>query len=104
MYSSTTPKPPAINQNKRLGFSAGNAVASPRPSPPTNSQRYDSNQILSQYQENTPPPSTNGTPKPELQRVRIDKGGYDMQADARRIKGLANQEERRRVQEEAKRI
>jgi hypothetical protein len=36
--------------------------------------------------------------------VHIDKGGYDMQADARRIKGLANQEERRRVQEEAKRI
>jgi hypothetical protein len=104
MYSSTTPTPPAINQNKQLGFQAGNAVAPPRPAPPTNSQRYDSNQFLSKYQENTPPRSANGTPKPELQRAHTDKGGYDMEADARRIKELANQEQRRKMEEEAKRV
>ena len=105
MYSSTTPTPPAMNQNKQLGFSAGNTVAPPRPAPPTNSQRYDSNQFVNKYQENTPPRSANGTPKPEPQRALADKGGYDMEADARRMKELANQEQqRRKMEEEAKRV
>ena len=102
MYSSTTPTPPATNQNKQLGFSGGNAVAPPRPAPPTSSQRYDSSQFVNKYQENTPPRSANGTPKPELQRAYTDKGGYDMEADARRIKELANQEQRRKMEEREK--
>ena len=104
MYSSTTPTPPAMNQNKQLGFSGGNGVAPPRPAPPTNSQRYDSSQFVNKYQENTPPRSASGTPKPELQRSHTDKGAYDMEADARRIKELANQEQRRKMEEEAKRV
>src|SRR2546421_701715 len=104
MYSSTTPTPPAVNQNKQLGFSAGNAVAPPRPAPPTQSQRYDSSQFVNKYQESIPPRSANGTPKPDVQRAQIDKGGYDMEADARRMKELANQEQRRKMEEEAKRV
>lgn len=104
MYSSTTPTPPAMNQNKQLGFSGGNGIAPPRPAPPTSAQRYDSSQFVTKYQENTPPRSANGTPKPELQRPLTDKGGYDMEADARRIKEIANQEQRRKMEEEAKRV
>jgi hypothetical protein len=104
MYSSTTPTPPAMNQNKQLGFPTGNAVAPPRPAPPTQSQRYDSSQFVNKYQEGAPPRSTNGTPKPEVQRAHADKGGYDMEADARKIKELHNQEQRRKMEEEAKRV
>jgi serine/threonine-protein kinase CLA4 len=104
MYSSTTPTPPAMNQNKQLGFPTGNAVAPPRPAPPTQSQRYDSSQFVNKYQEGAPPRSTNGTPKPEVQRAQADKSGYDMEADARKIKELHNQEQRRKMEEEAKRV
>ena len=106
MYSSTAPTPPAINQNKQLGFpGAGHTVAPPRPAPPTQSQRYETNQFVNKYQEGTPPRSATGTPRPELTRAATDKGGYDMEADARRIKEIANQEQhRRKLEEEAKRI
>ena len=105
IYSSTTPTPPAMNQNKQLGFSSANTVAPPRPAPPTSSQRYDSSQFVNKYQENTPPRSATSTPRPELQRAHTDKSGYDMDADARRIKEIATQEQnRRKLEEEAKRV
>ena len=93
MYPSSIPTPPAMQQNnKQLSFSgSGNSVAPPRPAPPTDSQRYNTNQFM-KYQDtrsNTPPV------KPQLQRAQTDKGGYDMEADAARIKEIANQEQQR---------
>ena len=70
----------------------GTSIAPPRPAP----SRADTANI---YRENTPPRSGNHMPKPGLQRVPTDKSGYDMEADAARIKEIANQEQKRRQEE-----
>lgn len=100
IYSHGMTTPPAISQaNKQLGFPAGgNSVAPPRPAPPTDSQRYNTNQFMNKYQDG--PARTNTPPaKPQLQRSQTDKSGYDMEADAARIKEIANQEQKRRQME-----
>ena len=92
IYPSSIPTPPAMQQNnKQLGFpGSGNTVAPPRPAPPTDAQRYNTNQFMKyDSRSNTPPV------KPQLQRAQTDKGGYDMEADAARIKEIANQEAER---------
>ncbi|KIX09919.1 uncharacterized protein Z518_01000 [Rhinocladiella mackenziei CBS 650.93] len=104
MYSHGMVTPPASQPNKPLGFPAGgNNVAPPRPAPPTDAQRYNTNQFMNKYQDGQ---VRSGTPpiKPQLQRAQTDKGAYDMEADAARIKEIANQEQKRRQMEaEAKR-
>ncbi|EXJ72381.1 STE/STE20/PAKA protein kinase [Cladophialophora psammophila CBS 110553] len=104
MYTPGMVTPPATQPNKQLGYpTGGNSVAPPRPTPPTDAQRYNSNQFINKYQEG---PSRIGTPptKPPLQRVQTDKGAYDMEADAARIKAIANEElKRRQMEAEAKR-
>ena len=104
MYTPGMVTPPASSQsNKQLGFpTGGNSIAPPRPAPPTDQQRYNANQFM-KYQDS---PARTGTPpmKPSLQRSQTDKGAYDMEADAARIKEIANQEQKRRQMEaEAKR-
>ncbi|KIW97317.1 uncharacterized protein Z519_02709 [Cladophialophora bantiana CBS 173.52] len=104
MYTPGMVTPPTTQPNKQLGYpTGGNSVAPPRPAPPTDAQRYNSNQFINKYQEG---PSRIGTPptKPPLQRAQTDKGAYDMEADAARIKAIANEEQKRRQMEaEAKR-
>ena len=92
IYPNSIPTPPAMQQNnKQLGYSgSSNSVAPPRPAPPTDSQRYNANQFMKyDSRSNTPPV------KPQLQRAQTDKGAYDMEADAARIKEIANQEAER---------
>ncbi|OAP61239.1 hypothetical protein AYL99_03440 [Fonsecaea erecta] len=105
MYTPGMLTPPAAQPNKQLGYpTGGNSVAPPRPAPPTDAQRYNANQFINKYQEG---PSRIGTPpgKPPLQRSQTDKGAYDMEADAARIKAIANEEQKRRQMEaEAKRV
>lgn len=104
MYSHGMVTPPASQPNKQLGFSSGGtSVAPPRPAPPTEAQRYNANQFMNKYQDGQ---ARSGTPpaKPPLQRAQTDKGAYDMEADAARIKEIAIQEQNRRQMEaEAKR-
>ncbi len=101
IFPSSIPTPPAMQQNnKQLGFSAsGNSVAPPRPAPPSDAQRYNTNQFMKyDSRSNTPPV------KPQIQRAQTDKGGYDMEADAARIKEIATQEaERIKKEKEAQR-
>ncbi|KAK5215956.1 Protein kinase [Exophiala xenobiotica] len=104
MYTPGMVTPPAAQPNKQLGYpTGGNSVAPPRPAPPTEAQRYNANQFMNKYQDSQP---RVGTPpiKPQLQRSQTDKGPYDMEADAARIKEIANQEQKRRqLEAEAKR-
>ena len=103
MYSSSIPTPPAMSQNKQLGFPQGNTVVPPRPAPPSESQRYNGSQFA-KYTDSTSRSATN-SPRPPLARAQTDKGAYDMEADAQRIKEIANQEQqRRKMEEEAKRV
>ena len=103
MYSSSIPTPPAMSQNKQLGFPQGNAVAPPRPAPPTDAHRFNGGQFA-KYPDSTARSATN-SPRPPMARAQTDKGAYDMEADAQRIKEIANQEQqRRKMEEEAKRV
>jgi serine/threonine-protein kinase CLA4 len=89
---------PEMTQNRQFGHgSMGTSIAPPRPAPPSRSDTFPKN-----YQENTPPRSKSTTPKPSLQRGQSDKSGYDMEADAARIKEIANQEQQRRQEESAR--
>ena len=94
-YASSIPTAPAM-QSKQMSYSStsGNGIAPPRPAPPSDSQRYNTNQFVNKYQDNI---SRTGTPpvKPGLARAATDKSGYDMEADAARIKEIANQEQQR---------
>lgn len=105
MYSSSIPTPPTSSQSKQLGFPSGNSVAPPRPAPPTEQQRYNTNQFLNKYNNGSSSTSSLGSQsKPPLTRAQTDKGAYDMEADAARIKEIANQEQERiRREAEAKR-
>ena len=108
MYPHSIPTPPAMNQNKQLGFPTGNSVAPPRPAPPTEQQRYNTNQFLNKYNEGSSSShSLSSQSKPPMNRSQTDRGVYDMEADAARIKELANQEkarvEQRRQEADAKR-
>jgi len=104
IYPHSIPTPPAMQQNKQLGFStSGTGVAPPRPAPPSEAQRYNANQFINKYQDGQ---VRSGTPptKPPLQRSQTDKGTYDMEADAARIKEIANQEQQRlKMEADAKR-
>jgi serine/threonine-protein kinase CLA4 len=103
MYSSSIPTPPAMSQNKQLGFPQGNAVAPPRPAPPSETQRYNGSQF-NKYSDSTSRSATT-TPRPSVARAQTDKGAYNMEEDAQRIKEIANQEQqRRKMEEEAKRV
>ena len=105
MYSSAMPTPPASSVgNKQLGYSGtGAGIAPPRPAPPAGLQRLDSNQSYRPgYGDSTPPRSGTSTPNQGLQRTNTQP--YDMEADAARIKEIANQEQRRRMEEEARKI
>lgn len=103
MYASSIPTPPAMSQNKQLGFPQGNAVAPPRPAPPSEPQRYNGSQF-NKYSDPISRAVTN-SPRPPLARAQTDKGAYDMEADAQRIKEIANREQqRRKMEEEAKRV
>ena len=105
MYTPGMVTPPASQPNKQLGYPAGgNSVAPPRPAPPNDAQRYNANQFINKYQQDGP--ARTGTPpaKPQLQRSQTDKGNYDMEADAARIKAIAMEEQKRRQMDiEAKR-
>ncbi|KAK5944792.1 Protein kinase [Knufia obscura] len=107
MYSHGMPTPPGgvSGQNKQLGFPTGNSVAPPRPAPPTEQQRYNTNQFMNKYNNGSPSSnSLSSQQKPPMTRSQTDKGGYDMEADAARIKEIANQEQERvRREVEAKR-
>ncbi|EHY57065.1 Protein kinase [Exophiala dermatitidis] len=104
MYSHGMVTPPAAQPNKQLGYPVGgNSVAPPRPAPPTDAQRYNANQFMNKYNDGQ---GRSGTPplKPQLQRAQTDKGAYDMEADAARIKEIAMQEQKRlQAEAEAKR-
>ncbi|KAK5097365.1 Protein kinase [Exophiala xenobiotica] len=100
------PTPPGglSTQNKQLGFPTGSSIAPPRPAPPTEQQRYNTNQFLNKYNNGSPSTSLSPPQKPSLTRSQTDKGAYDMEADAARIKEIANQEQERvRREAEAKR-
>lgn len=100
MYASSIPTPPASSQNKQLGYSTGNSITPPRQGQSTDQQRFNSNPPLNKYQQSS---AGAGAPRPQITRAATDKGGYDMEADAARIKEIANQEqERRRREAEAK--
>lgn len=105
IYPHSIPTPPATSQNKQLGFTTGNSVAPPRPAPPTEQQRYNTNQFVTKYNETSGSSSSlSSQSRPSLGRSHTDKGGYDMEADALRIKEIANREaERVRKEAEAKR-
>src|SRR6201999_2337670 len=100
MYTPGMVTPPATQPNKQLRYSAGGtSVAPPRPAPPTDAQRYNANQFINKYQQDGP--ARTGTPpaRPQVQRAQTDKGGYDMEADAARIKAIAMEEQKRRQME-----
>jgi serine/threonine-protein kinase CLA4 len=105
MYTPGMVTPPATQPNKQLGYSAGGtSVAPPRPAPPTDAQRYNANQFINKYQQDGP--ARTGTPpaRPQIQRAQTDKAGYDMEADAARIKAIAMEEQKRRqLEADAKR-
>ncbi|KKY19181.1 putative protein kinase [Phaeomoniella chlamydospora] len=105
MFSSAMPTPPASSLgNKQLGYTgSGAGIAPPRPAPPNALQRLDSNQSFKPgFGDKTPPRSGTSTPNQGLQRSNTQP--YDMEADAARIKEIANQEQRRRMDEEARKI
>ncbi|KAF7514438.1 hypothetical protein GJ744_000208 [Endocarpon pusillum] len=96
--SASGPNAPEMSQNRPFGLGGvGTSIAPPRPAPPSRAETFPTN-----YQEITPPRSGNNTPKPSSQRVPTDKSGYDMEADAARIKEIANQEQQRRLEEAAR--
>lgn len=100
MYPHSIPTPPVSSQNKQLGFPTGNSVAPPRPAPPTEQQRYNTNQYLNKYKEDSSfSASSSSQSRPPVARAQTDKGAYDMEADAARIKLIADQEAKR-IQEE----
>ncbi|KAI1612207.1 protein-serine/threonine kinase [Exophiala viscosa] len=105
MYTPGMVTPAATEPNKQLGYPAtGTTVAPPRPAPPTDAQRYNANHFMNKYPEG---PARAATPpsKPLLQRSQTDKGSYDMEADAARIKEIANQEQKRlQMEAEQKRV
>lgn len=105
MYPHSIPTPPASNQNKQLGMPSGNFVAPPRPAPPTEQQRYNTSQFLNKYSSGSGSSNSLASPpRPSISRSQTDKGSYDMEADAARIKEIANQEQERvRREAEAKR-
>ena len=104
MYPHSIPTPSASSQNKQLGFPTGNSVAPPRPAPPSETQRYNTNQFLNKYNNGSSSSGSLPTAKPTLTRSQTDKGAYDMEADAARIKEIANQEQERvRREAEARR-
>lgn len=105
MYPHSIPTPPASSQNKQLGFPTGNSVAPPRPAPPTEQQRYNTSQFLNKYNEGSSSSNSLASQtKPTLNRAQTDKGAYDMEADAARIKEIANREQERiRKEADAKR-
>lgn len=89
---------PEMTQTRQFGLGGvGTSIAPPRPALPSRAETFSD-----RYQENTPPRSANNTPKPGLQRVQTDKSGYDMEADAARMKEIANQEQQRRQEEAAR--
>ncbi|RVX66174.1 hypothetical protein B0A52_10066 [Exophiala mesophila] len=100
IYSPGMNTPPATSQsNKQLGFpTGGNNVAPPRPGAPPDPLRYNGTQFGNKFQE---APVRTATPpsKPPMQRSQTDKGSYDMEADAARIKEIAMQEQKRRQAE-----
>ncbi|RMZ78629.1 hypothetical protein DV738_g3822, partial [Chaetothyriales sp. CBS 135597] len=72
----------------------GNTVAPPRPAPPTETQRFNTNQFVNNFQDG----QARYTPvalKPQLTRAQTEKATYDMEADAARIKEIANLEAQR---------
>lgn len=104
MYPSSIPTPASSSQQKQLGFPSGSSVAPPRPAPPTEQQRYNTNQFLKYNNGSASPSVAASQSKPPMTRSTTDKGVYDMEADAARIKEIANQEQERvRREAEAKR-
>lgn len=86
--SNTLPTSPEMTQTRQYNYGGvGTSIAPPRPAPPARADTFSP-----KYQENTPPRSGNNTPKPTLQRAQTDKSGYDMDADAARIKEIAEQQ------------
>jgi serine/threonine-protein kinase CLA4 len=96
--SSSVPTSPEMTQNRQHGFGGvGTSIAPPRPTPPSRANTYSS-----KYPENTPLRYGNDAPTPVLQRAPVDKSGYNMEADAARIKEIANQEQQKRQEESAR--
>lgn len=105
MYPHSIPTPSASSQNKQLGFPTGSSVAPPRPAPPTEQQRYNTSQFVNKYNDGSASStSLSSQSRPVPSRSQTDKGTYDMEADALRIKEIANREaERVRKEVEVKR-
>ncbi|RMZ91211.1 hypothetical protein DV736_g1537, partial [Chaetothyriales sp. CBS 134916] len=94
IYSTTIPVSQPLQAQKATFQSGGNTVAPPRPGPPTDNQRFNTNQFVSNYQEGQ---ARSGPPavKAQITRAQTDKATYDMEADAARIKEIANVEAQR---------
>lgn len=106
MYAHSIPTPAAQNQTKQLGFPTGNAVAPPRPAPPSDQQRLNNNQFMNKYNAQSGSSGSITGAQSSLNRPYTDKNQYDMEADAARIKEIANQEAervRRQKEEDARR-
>lgn len=96
--SSSLPTAPEMTQSRQYGIGGvGTSIAPPRPAPPSRADTFSN-----KYTENVPSRSNNNTPKPALQRAQTDTSGYDMEADAARIKAIANQEQQRRYEDTAR--
>ena len=91
------PTAPEMTQRQPNYNGVGTSIAPPRPHAPSRADTFPN-----KYQDRTPPRSGNNTPKPSMQRAATNKAGYDMEADAARIKEIANQEQARRQEEAAR--
>jgi serine/threonine-protein kinase CLA4 len=110
-YPSITPTPPLqTSRNMQLGHgTTGHSIAPPRPAPPAGLERLNSNQASSLLSDQsstlvgTPNRSENSTPV-QGQRNVSGPNMYDQHREAKRMKELADQEQRRKMEEEARRV
>ncbi|RMZ79002.1 hypothetical protein DV737_g3664, partial [Chaetothyriales sp. CBS 132003] len=98
MYSTPVPASQILQAQKSTFQPGGNTVAPPRPAPPTENQRFNTNQFVGSYPDGQARPALAPAPasgKPQMTRAQTDKATYDMEADAARIKEIANLEAQR---------
>ena len=100
-YPSLTPTPPpGAQNNKQLGYTAGNSVAPPRPQPPTQQQRNNSFPTTPSQQSGPPPPrpSPPSTTLPLRQQTPTGQN-YAAQDAAREEQQRKKQQELQRQKE-----
>ena len=103
-YPSLTPTPPmTTNLNKQLGHGGGGSasIAPPRPSPPSaNGTQSNYTQPSQRFAQDVPSRSQNGTPVASHRNA----SGMDRPVDANQQKMGMNQDMRRAMEDEARRI